>query len=120
VADTSLLYAVLNASDGHHEDAREAFADPEPVLVPHGILQETLGLIQLRRGFPASWEAGAALQRLPHVDVPTTDQAVADTAWGRFADGDGDLSLADALVVAWCQAEGADPLAFDEAILDRT
>lgn len=117
VADTSLLYAFLDADDRHHERARGLMGAPEPVLVPPEILVETVNLVQYRAGFESARQALGSLTDLPHVSVsePADPNGLAKV----FGQGEGDLSLADAVVVQVCRQTGADPMAFDEAILER-
>lgn len=119
IADTSALYALFSEGDVHHAEARLTLQDPEPVLVPHEILAETVALVHHRVGFDAAVAAGAFLRGLPHVEVATTVQRTAAAAWGVFEAASGHLSYPDAVVVAWCRDVGATPLAFDADLLER-
>ena len=119
IADTSALYALFSATDAHHAAARAAMEDPEPVVVPHEILAETLSLIQHRHGFDAALAAGRFLRALRHVKVRATPPRTTEDAWSAYADAKGALSLPDATVVAWCRREGATPLAFDRRLVRR-
>ena len=119
IADTSALYALFSATDAHHEAARAALEDPEPVVVPREIFVETLSLIQYRHGFDAALAAGLFLRALRHVKVRATPPRLAEDAWAAYADAKGALSLPDATVVAWCRREGAKPLAFDRRLARR-
>lgn len=117
VADTSALYALFDEDDDHHAEARDRFGDPTPVLVPREILVETANLLQYRFGWSAAREAVGGLLEKPHVAV--SDPVPVEGAWGTFGRAEGELSLADAIVVQTCRARDARPLAFDEAIADR-
>lgn len=116
VADTSALYALFSENDVHHEEAREALENPDPVLVPAEIWSETIALIQYRQGFEDALRAGEYLLDLPHFDVKPSVKSRIEDAWSLFLNADGDLSQPDACVVALCLEEDAEPLAFDEAI----
>ena len=119
IADTSALYAAFVAEDAHHAKAKDAMADPEPILVCTEILAETVALLQLRLGFEKARSAGAYLRGLRHVRIDGSSSAVAGTAWAEFERANGKLSLPDAFVVAWCQSERASALAFDKEIIKR-
>lgn len=121
VADTSALYALLSVRDTHHAEARRAFADPEPVLVPSEIWTETLALVQYRHGHAEAIRAGEALRRLPHLEIqPTPDDPFDDlqSAAAKIHQGEERLSLPDAIVVAWCRRRRLTPIAFDAALVD--
>lgn len=119
VADTSCLYGAFIAEDAHHERARLAIGDPEPILIPTEILSETIALLRLRKSFAAAHAAGSALRALPHARVEGASTAIAAQAWTEFERARGKLSLPDAFVVAWCRAEHASPLSFDREINKR-
>ncbi|MFO1532086.1 MAG: PIN domain-containing protein [Thermoplasmatota archaeon] len=67
--DTSLLYALFNANDQWHEEAKTAVQEQRPVLVPPGILQETMDLLRLRHGAKAAAAALAWLQATGQLDL---------------------------------------------------
>ncbi len=117
IGDTSALYAAFVAEDAHHARSRAALEDPEPVLVPTEILAETIALLQRRLGFEPARQAGAALRALPHVRLDGASPSLANAAWAEFERAGGRLSLPDAFVVAWCRAEGASPLSFDQGVV---
>lgn len=114
VADSSALYAALVREDAHHADAREALAEPEPIVVPTEILVETINLLDLRVGRRAGREALASLMSLPHLSLADKVQF---EAVRRIYDGNPGLSLADAFVVQTCRAMGAPPLSYDDDIV---
>jgi predicted nucleic acid-binding protein len=121
VADTSALYALLSATDAHHTEARRAFADPEPVLVPTEIWSETLALVQFRHGHAAAVAATSALRALPHLEVqPTPDDPFEDIlalAERLHRESDRKISPPDAIVAAWCRRRRLGCLAYDQALL---
>lgn len=116
VADTSVLYALVDGDDDHHGAAREALADPDPVLVPTEILVETHWTVGRRLGSDAARAALEDLLATPHVAV--ADPVHFEAVWRVFDEADGALSLADAFVVQTCRALGAEPLAFDADIVE--
>lgn len=121
VADTSALYALLSVKDRHHAEAAKAFEDPEPVLVPAEIWNETLALVQYRHGHAAAVQAAEGLRRLPHLEIqPTSDDPFEDlqAAAARLHRDHTDLSPPDAVVAAWCRSRRLGCLAFDQALLD--
>lgn len=119
IADTSCLYGAFFPEDAHFERARAALQDPEPIVIPAEILAETVGLIQLRHDFAAALAAGRYLRAMRHARVDGASPALLAAAWEAFEQSRGKLSLPDAIVVAWCGAEGASALTFDEEILRR-
>lgn len=119
IADTSCLYAAMIAEDAHHDEARVALADPEPILVPSEIFTETVALLQLRKSFEVAFAAGAGLRALPHIRIETSPSGVANRAWQEYEKADGKLSLPDAFVVSWAAQESARPMSFDKEILRR-
>lgn len=121
VADTSALYALLSVTDHHHDQARRAFEDPEPVLIPAEIWGETLALVQYRHGHDAAVAAADALHRLPHLEVqPTPDDPFEDlqALAARIHRDESALSPLDAVVAAWCRRRRLTCLAFDQALKD--
>jgi predicted nucleic acid-binding protein len=119
IADTSCLYGAFFPEDAHFERARAALRDPEPIIIPSEILAETLGLIQLRHKFATALAAGRYLRALRHVRIDGASPALVAAAWETFEESGGKLSLPDALVIAWCEAQGASALSFDDEILRR-
>lgn len=117
VGDTSALYALFDEDDAHHDRAKAALEDPEPIAVPTEILVETVDLVEYRSTPGTARAALAWLLDRPNVRVadPVHVPAVREI----HADGEGALSLADAFVVQTCRALAADPLAFDEGIHSR-
>lgn len=117
VADTSALYALFDEDDAHHDRAKAALEDPEPVAVPTEVLVETVDLVEYRSTPETARAALAWLLERPNVRIadPVHVPAVREV----HEDGAGELSLADAFVVQTCRALGADPLAFDEGIGSR-
>jgi predicted nucleic acid-binding protein len=117
VADTSALYALFAADDAHHEAARAAFANAQPILLPAEILVETLGLIAHRSGRKMAHEAARFLRQLPHVEIqPTPDEPWDDiqgAAWSAFEAG---LPYPEAIVAAWCRKRGLASLTFDSRL----
>lgn len=118
VADTSALYPLFDEDDGHHERARRALGNPEPIAVPSEILVETVNLIEYRFGWQAAKRSAASLLDKPHVS--RADPVPVEGVRQAFEAAEGELSLADAVVVQSCRMQGAQPLAFDEAIRERT
>jgi uncharacterized protein len=114
-ADTSALYAFVDADDAHHAEAVEALEDPAPIVVPVEILVETYNLLAYRSGSKVARAALQDLLALPH--VRPADKVPFDGVWKTFLDAAGKLSLADAVVVQTCRASGAEPLTFDRDIL---
>lgn len=116
IADSSALYAVIVERDTHHEQARAALEDPEPIVIPSEIMAETVALLQMRLGFEKARAAGAGLRATPQVRVEGSSAAIVNGAWEIFEGARGKLSLPDSFVVAWCRSEGASPLTFDREI----
>jgi predicted nucleic acid-binding protein len=117
VADTSALYALISDTDVHHAKALEAFSSPESIIIPAEIFGETIGLLHYRLGFPAARAAGDFIQQLPHTRLRASHLHQVTTAWETFLVARGKLSLPDAIVIAWCRAEAASPISFDETLL---
>lgn len=111
VADTSLLYAFFNRKDHHHDGAVEALRDPEPIDVPHGVLQETLDLLAYRHGKTAAVDAHDYLLGLPHVAVVEVEHGPALVDLWR---GHKRLSYVDAQGVHAARESGADLLSHDK------
>lgn len=114
IADTSVLYALFDADDEHHERARADVSDPTPIQVPSEILVETVNLIEDRSSWSTANRALGRLLERPHVGV--CDPVPMDGVIEVFDRGEGELSLADAIVVQTCRIHGADPLAYDADI----
>lgn len=119
IADTSALYAAFAQIDVHREDAQAALADPDLIVVPAEILVETIDLIQYRIGHGPAQAAGEFLRGLPNVQVRSASAGVLSSSWTIYEEGKGKLSLADAVVIAWCRAEQALPVTFDKEIQRR-
>lgn len=101
--DTSLLYALFNEADQWHGEARRAVQEHRPIVVPPGILQETLDLLAYRHGVVA---ARRALEWMEREDgFILADSRAHQQAIPLFLDDGFDrkkrsLSFAD----AWCVA----------------
>lgn len=110
VVDTSLLYALFNRSDIHHQEAQDAFRQPAPIGVPASVLQETLDLVRFRHGKQSAVHAYEDLLSLAHVRFL---QPPAGTAVSKLWAEEDPLSHADAgaIVTAW--SEDADLLTKD-------
>lgn len=117
VADTSALYALFDGDDKHHDQARTALADPTPIWIPSEILVETVNLVEYRFGWAPAHRALGALLEKPHVSI--AEQVPMDGIWRTFQQAEGELSLADAVVVQTCRVHGSEPIAYDDAILGR-
>lgn len=113
-ADSSALYALVVTEDAHHRRALEAFADPEPIVIPTEILIETIDLLQYRFGWTRARAALDDILALPHVSL--ADKVRIEPVRTLHADAKGKFSLADAFVVQTCRATGAVPLSYDEDI----
>jgi len=115
VADTSWLYALFDADDAFHDEARALVMSPVVTLVPSAIMNETLDLIGYRGGKANATKAEAALRALPHFDLwYPVDEGQALSIWA----GHQRLSLHDAHVVALSKQAGFPPASFDQAILE--
>jgi predicted nucleic acid-binding protein len=114
VADTSALYALLNESDPHHTDARAAFEDPDPILMPTEILAETIQMVHYRKGPDAGRRVLEAVFALPQARIadPVDVAAVRQV----YKDGKGRLSIFDAFVIQTCRQHAAAALTFDDDI----
>ena len=119
VADTSVLYALFDAGDRHHEAARAALADTESILVPAEILAETLGLLRRRSGGEFAATAHRELRSLPNIEVqPTHDDArdnILAATWDAFEEKP-NRGYHDSIVIAWCRVRGLKPLTFDKEL----
>lgn len=117
--DTSLLYALFTTSDQWHADARRVMENDRPLLVPPGVLQETLDLIRLRAGTAAAASALAWLAAQPQVVLEPglaseSHQAALDRA---LATPGSKLSFADVWAVAHAKEHGVPLLSKDKAQL---
>lgn len=70
--DTSVLYALFNEADDWHDKAKRTLRERRPILVPPGVLQETLELLHLRHG---AAHARSALQWLAQQPMVLLDPA---------------------------------------------
>lgn len=116
IADTSALYALFARGDAHHARARSTLQDPEHIVIPSEIFVETINLIQYRIGHDEAVAASGFLRGLPNVQVRPSSPGVLSQTWAAHSEARGKLSLADALVVAWCLDEDATPFTFDRKI----
>lgn len=112
--DTSLLYALFNVRDQWHGQAKRSVEDHRPLLVPPGILQETLDLLRYRHGAKA---AEAAWHWLANADKVVLEPRSGDASFSAVLEGQGRagkaaggfdpaLSLADRWCVAYAVANG--------------
>ena len=110
VADTSWLYALIDAADPHHVEARQQARQPDPVEVPEAILAETLDLIRYRQRKAVARDALDGFERLPHFvlgeGAPHADVA---SIWRAHAA----LSYADATAVAVARRRNVGLRSFD-------
>lgn len=116
IADTSLLYALFSREDIHHDEAVLRMQEPETVLIPSEIWSETISLIHYRQGFDMAIKAGNALLGLPHVEVLSSRMDILRSSWRTYVEAEGKPSIADCIVLAWCDDKRATPLTFDEDI----
>lgn len=118
--DTSLLYALFNEVDIWHADAKRAIQEHAPVVVPPGVVQETLDLIRLRQGPGTAKAAFAWLSTHPRIHLATSsaDQSHA-AALAFFTDSSTATwkacSFADVWCVAHAKALGLPLLSHDDA-----
>lgn len=102
--DTSLLYALFNAKDQWHDEAKDLVQRHRPILVPPGILQETVDLVRYRAGAKAAKASLAWLKGTPQfvLGVAGSESSLAATLHDK-APAPASLSFAD----AWCAAHAA-------------
>ena len=106
--DTSALYALADASDAHHADARELAQQihtaGEELLLHTYVLAETCALVHRRLGLKVMLRVSDETSRLRTVVV---DRALHDRGveWLR-AHGSRDVSLVDAVSFAVMTDEG--------------
>jgi len=93
--------------------------EPETVLIPSEIWSETISLIHHRQGFGMAIKAGGALLGLPHVEVLPSRVDILRSSWRTYGQAEGKLSIADSIILAWCDDKRATPLTFDEDIRRR-
>ena len=117
VADTSFLYALFSRTDEFHARALKDARGVESLLIPAEILSETIALIQYRQGFPAARSAGAWIQGRQGIQLGLPSRRILARAWRTYDSSRGRVSYPDAVVLAWCAARAALPLAYDSAIL---
>lgn len=113
IADTSLLYALFSKDDVHHEEAQEKFKIPDSILIPSEVWSETISLIHYRQGYDMAVKAGKALLDLPHVELLGSRMDIVRSSWDIYQKAEGDLSMLDCVVLAFCGDKNADPLTFD-------
>ncbi len=118
IADTSVLYALFDASDKWHKQARQDVARPEPMVVPREILAETMDLILRKGGHDAALRAFASLVALPVTRIPE-ETARLEAVRNHFAEANGKLSWADSVVVEFARARAAGLLSYDKEIHRR-
>lgn len=119
IADTSFLYALFSSTDSFHAKAIEAAKVAEQILVPAEIFSETIALIHHRQGHEVATKAGDWMFAQGNVEIAGSPSPVSERGWDVFVSGRGRLSYPDSIVISWCEARGAAPLAFDAAILRR-
>jgi predicted nucleic acid-binding protein len=112
VLDAGVLIGFLDASDLHHEPAKEALAIAQDarhrIVMPASAFAEVL-VGPARRGTKAVDEVCQFVRRLP-IGVIALDEPMAVAAAALRARHGGRLKLPDALVVATTQALDADIL----------
>lgn len=115
VADTSCLYAFLDADDAHHAAAVAEVERSGPLVVPAEVLVETVGLVGSRAGRQSARAAQAYLAGLPHAEFshPTDMHEVLIMA---KAEG---LPLVDAAVLWHCRRLGIRAASFDKRLLGK-
>jgi predicted nucleic acid-binding protein len=122
-ADTSALYALLDAGDGSHAKARRAFArlrEREALLVTTSyVLVETCALVSRRLGLAALRTFREDLA--PLLEVVWVDAAIHEAALDLlFERRKGSLSVVDAASFVVMRREGLDEaFAFDRHFEDE-
>ena len=106
VVDTSAIFALLDADDGHHDAAVLAFDANEAVdLVVHGyVIAESLALLRARLGRPAVVEFIDGL--LPALRTAMVDREVHDAALAAHRAMGGGTSFVDRVTIAFARHEG--------------
>ena len=111
VADASFLVAALNESDALHEMAMEKLGEAEPIVIPHEVLVETLGVLRAKIGRNNDAAILASLRGLPHLELrATVDLAPAAALLARFPR----LGLVDCIAIRHAIVEGAQLVTFDK------
>jgi predicted nucleic acid-binding protein len=119
--DTSLLYALFNEADIWHADAKRAIQQNSPVVVPPGVLQETLDLVRLRQGQSAAKAAFAWLSTHPQIRLAASSSDQSHAAALAFLAGSPTAatwkaySFADVWCVAHARTLGVPLLSRDDA-----
>lgn len=112
VLDAGVLIGFLDASDAHHDAAKEALTTArdrgDRLVVPASAFAESL-VGPSRRGSKAVKEVREFVRRLP-IEVVALDESIALVAASLRARHGGRLKLPDALVVATAQALDAETL----------
>lgn len=114
VADTSFLYAFFNANDAHHRAAQDAMESSEPILIPHGIYQETLDLIRYRQGKATARACQDYLDGLPHAAIAPVAKARDMDEASHLFQAHERLSYADCLPLVVAGWGGHEVLSFDD------
>ncbi len=108
--DSSLLYALFNEKDKWHKDAKALIQEHRPILIPPGVLQETLDLLRYRHGSQVANDALQWLWRTGQILVDDPSHAEAsfqfalqarvspNPEWQAFVAAIENLSFAD----LWC------------------
>ena len=117
IADTSFLYALFSETDEFHARALREAGRASHVSIPAEILSETLALIHYRQGFQQARAAGEWIRAQASMEICSASRDVMERTWRLFGSSEGRLSYPDSIVIAWCQVQRANPLAFDESIL---
>jgi predicted nucleic acid-binding protein len=117
-ADTSALYAALNARDVNHLAAKEGWTNlaeqRETVVTSNYVLVETIALIERRLGFQAVRDFISTF--LPVLNVHWVDRHVHERAVAALlVSGNRDLSLVDCVSFEVMRSLGIDTaFAFDK------
>jgi predicted nucleic acid-binding protein len=119
--DTSAVYALADAGDPHHDQARDrmrALLDAREALLTHNyVLLESIALVQHRMGLSAAASVARGMQLF---DVEWVDRATHEEALSRLVQsGRSEVSLVDQVSFLVMQRRGlVSALAFDQDFLD--
>lgn len=115
VVDTSALVAFISKDDAHHKKAVDAFRDPDPVLLAHEILAETVDFLDGRFGFDRARDAAYDILNLRNIRIAPPIHIAA--ALAHYERNQGKLSFADCVAVETARSWAAPVLTFDKGIL---
>lgn len=114
IADTSLLVAVANERDVHHEHALRRFESTETWHVHEYVFVETVTVVAARCVRDAAVTFGRFLLEDDRFRWRPAAGGL-EGAWRVFQDEDG-LSLTDAALVAWSRESGMDVATYDQRL----